>query len=172
MLVTKPGARHARGDDADPAADEHDRELAGTIGEIVRRIAMRMRQSSARRLELRGITDAEARALRLVGRSPAPLRMSDIARRTGVVPRSATTVVAALEDKGIVRRGMDPSDRRSVVVTLTDAGRRLWQEAVRDRDDEASALLAALSRQQRELLLQLLLKVAGAEVAGPERPRS
>jgi DNA-binding MarR family transcriptional regulator len=175
--VDEVGARRRRGavaasDGEGREGEERDRELAGSIGEAVRRMARRMRQSSAKRLELHGLTDAQARALRLVGGSAEALRMSDVARRSGVVARSATTVVAALEEKGLVRREMDLRDRRSVVVRLTASGSRLWQEVVRDRDDEVLALLAPLSRRERELLLRLLLKAGADEGAKGRAGRS
>jgi DNA-binding MarR family transcriptional regulator len=137
-----------------------DEEMAAQLGELVRRLSRRLRQSSSRRLELFGLSDGQARVLRLVARAGAPLRMSEIARRIEVVPRSATTVVADLEAKGLVVREMDPEDRRSILVRLTEPGHRLIAELGRDRDAAAVELFGRLSGAERtELLSRLTLLV-------------
>ncbi|MFI7587219.1 MarR family transcriptional regulator [Spongisporangium articulatum] len=52
-----------------------------------------------------------------------PAGASALAAAEGVRPQSMATVVAALEQKGLVRREQSPDDGRSRLVTLTDAGR-------------------------------------------------
>src|ERR1700728_4901298 len=87
-------------------------EVATQLGELVSRISRRLRRGSTTRLAPFGLSDGQARALRIIGRAPSPLRMSDIAKRIEVVPRSATTVIEGLEAKGLVFRQIDPEDRR------------------------------------------------------------
>jgi DNA-binding MarR family transcriptional regulator len=140
-----------------------DEELAAQVGELIRRLARRLRRASSLRLELFGLTDGQARVLRLVARSGSPLRMSEIARRIEVVPRSATTVVGGLETKGLVVREIDPEDRRSILVRLTDPGRHLLTEMGRDRDAAAGALLDRISRADRVRLLELLSPLAAGD---------
>lgn len=73
-----------------------------------------------------------------------PLRISEIAREEGVGQPAATRMVARLEALGLVRRERSATDRRIVMVTLTDRGRaeldrlraqsrRLVREALRGR---------------------------------------
>lgn len=73
-----------------------------------------------------------------------PLRISEIAREEGIGQPAATRVVARLEALGLVRRERSATDRRIVMVTLTDRGRteldllrgqsrRLLREALRGR---------------------------------------
>lgn len=58
------------------------------------------------------------------------LRMSELARRT-LVSRSGTTRrVAQLEELGLVVRGTEACDRRSVTVSLTGRGREILQRAL------------------------------------------
>jgi DNA-binding MarR family transcriptional regulator len=140
-----------------------DEEMAAQLSELVRRLSRRLRQGSARRLELFGLSDGQARVLRLVARSGSPPRMSDIAHRIEVVPRSATTVVACLETKGLVIREIDLEDRRSVLVRLTDAGRKLVAEMGRDRDAVALELFGRLPRADRAVLLERLARLVPAD---------
>ena len=49
-------------------------------------------------------------------------RVSDIASRVGMTVPGTTQILNSLEKEGNVRREADPSDRRVVLVHLTDAG--------------------------------------------------
>src|SRR6478672_2526073 len=89
----------------------------------------RLRAASRRGLAPLGLTPFQERAVRVLTRSdPDGIRMGELAERLGVVPRSATGVVDDLESAGLVRRAPDPSSRRSVLVALTDQGRRLQDD--------------------------------------------
>lgn len=133
--------------------------IAPDIGELVARLARRLWTDSAKRLAPLGLTVADARALRIVARSCSPLRMSEIARRNRIVPRSATTVIARLEAKGLVVREIDPKDRRSILVVMTDAGAQLVTEIAQARDQAAAALLRRLDSEKRAQLLRLLTEL-------------
>ena len=131
-------------------------ELATQIGESIARLSRRLRAGSARLLAPFGLTDAQARALRMVGRNRVPLRMSEIARRIQIVPRSATTIIEGLEAKGLVHREIDPADRRSTLVRMTDTGARLYSEIGRARDTAAVELFGRLPPTDRAALRALL----------------
>ncbi|SEG43921.1 DNA-binding transcriptional regulator, MarR family [Thermomonospora echinospora] len=87
------------------------------------------------------------------GRYPSQRELADQAS-TDVMMTSQ--VVRVLEDKGLLRRAVDPRDARKRVLTITDEGRKLAEEAVqvvRDTDDgyfagipDRGALLGVLSR--------------------------
>jgi DNA-binding MarR family transcriptional regulator len=70
-----------------------------------------------------------------------------------------------LEEAGWIVREADPSDRRSVVVALTQKGREVIDEATQTRFDEAKASLPPLNakemRELSRLLARWLAKVAG-----------
>ena len=57
---------------------------------------------------------------------PAGLRMSDLASRLAVTKGNVTSVVQRLENEGWVKRETQVSDRRSQLVTLTPAGKKLF----------------------------------------------
>src|SRR5215213_2135737 len=66
-----------------------------------------------------------------------------------VRPPTMTRNVAALEEAGLVRKEASASDRRSVRISATPAGRRLMQAARQRRIRALAARLAGLS--QRDL---------------------
>ena len=98
-------------------------DLSGQLAEGFTRVSVHLRRNSARHLAPLGLTYAQARLLRTIAAASRPLRMSELAAGLGIVPRSATTTVEALETAGFVVRLPDPDDRRSVLVALTPAAR-------------------------------------------------
>src|SRR2546427_7758124 len=50
------------------------------------------------------------------------LRMSDLANAIVLTPAGLTHLITRLERDRLVERNIDPGDRRSFLVTLTDAG--------------------------------------------------
>ncbi len=142
-------------------ADERDPGLATTdliaqLAELLACTSWRLRRASRRELEPLGLTFGQARVLRLLARAGAPLRIGELAGRLEVVPRSATSMVDALEAAGLVDRTPDPLDRRSILVGLTDAGDDLLARLGRARRESAESLFARLDRPQAEQLRDLL----------------
>jgi DNA-binding MarR family transcriptional regulator len=131
-------------------------DITGQLAELFLRAARRMRRSQTDRLAPLGLTPAQSRALRVISRSEEPLRMMDLAEQLGVVPRSVTTLVDALEAAGLVRREPDPANRRSILIRLTDRGRSLRTEMQLARRQAAEDLFAPLTQTQRATLRELL----------------
>jgi DNA-binding MarR family transcriptional regulator len=82
------------------------------LADLLQRLTRRLRRAHADRLVPFGLTPAQERALRIITRSEEPPRMTDLADHLGIVPRSVTTVIDALEEAGLVRREIDPHNRR------------------------------------------------------------
>ena len=142
---------------------------AVTTSELVERLmrsAHRLRRASIKALTPLGLTPTQERMLRLISRADAPWRMGELANRMGIVPRSATGLVDGLEAAGLVTRAVDPNNRRSVLVDLTEHGRQVQRDMAQARAEAGEALFAALDPQQRELLAELLDKVAPPEPIG------
>ena len=74
------------------------------------------------------------------------VRVGEVARMLGLSPNATTAVLDRLEGEGLARRQADPTDRRAVLVELTEAGTAWIRE-----------LLSAKSRAFAELLDQLSL---------------
>ena len=53
---------------------------------------------------------------------PGGARPARLAEAAGVTPQAMSLVLTELEDLGYVRRGPDPADRRSQLVTWSDRG--------------------------------------------------
>ena len=103
-------------------------ELVEKLVERMTRIQRHLRARRAAAWLEQDLTMHQAKTLFFL--ADGPRRMSAIARRFGVETPSATTMIDRLVSKGLVERGRDPSDRRAVVCSLTEAGRetveRFW----------------------------------------------
>ncbi|MFC4905931.1 MarR family winged helix-turn-helix transcriptional regulator [Actinomadura gamaensis] len=129
------------------------------LGELFLRAARRVHRGMAGRLAPLGLTPAQGRALRTIGKCGEPPRMAELADRLGIVPRSATTLVDALEEAGLIRREPDPSNRRATRVVLTEIGRNTLKRMHETRIRAAEELFAPLSPDQRETLRALLAAI-------------
>jgi DNA-binding MarR family transcriptional regulator len=91
------------------------------------------------------------------------MRISAIATHESLGAPAATRVVATLEELELVRRTIDPNDRRASLIDLTELGRRTLSELWRERTLDITAMLDRLSPKERatiEAALPALEKIA------------
>jgi MarR family 2-MHQ and catechol resistance regulon transcriptional repressor len=117
-----------------------------------------MRQHAERHIRSLGIGFSDFAALEvLLHKGPTPV--NEIGRMVRLTSGSITTAVDRLERKGMVERRNDPDDRRTRVVHLTPAGRKLISCAFADHEaamERAASGLTAAERVQASALLKKL----------------
>ena len=84
---------------------------------------------------------------------------------------SITTAVDRLEERGLVRRAVDPEDLRARVVQLTATGRKLVERAFAKHAEDMEATMAVLRPREREELVRLLKKLGLWAAARAESER-
>ncbi|WP_418057733.1 MarR family winged helix-turn-helix transcriptional regulator [Pimelobacter simplex] len=103
-----------------------------------------------------GLTEARARLLWVLRGGPVTQR--ELADALAVTPRNVTGLVDGLVATGYVARAPHPTDRRAVLVTLTDTGTTLLTSMVDGYAEMHEVLFGALSeRQLRDLRRTLTL---------------
>jgi DNA-binding MarR family transcriptional regulator len=85
-------------------------------------------------------------------RKNGAMSAGELAACERVQPPSMTKVIANLEERGLVRREVHPTDRRQAVIEITAAGNALLESERRSRDAWLSRQLATLSAEERALL--------------------
>lgn len=92
-------------------------------------------------------------------------RVYEIASELGITTGGASKLVDRLEADGYCRRRPNPDDRRSSLLELTAAGRKILKAAGKGFDDELQRRLGGLSPQGVEQLLSTLtsLRAAGRQ---------
>jgi len=87
------------------------------------------------------------------------LTPTELYRSTMLSSGAMTNRLDRLEERGLVRRSPDPGDRRGVLITLTEEGLDLIEEAVEAHVEGEEELLDSLGEDDREQLAALLRKL-------------
>ncbi|GAA4126785.1 MarR family winged helix-turn-helix transcriptional regulator [Nocardioides fonticola] len=108
-----------------------------------------------------GLTALQYTALTVLERHP-DLTSAQLARRSFVTAQTMAEMVTAMAERELIDRHRDPRDRRRLVLSLTDHGRRLL---ARHRDDVAALeaeMLADLSAEEARELRRSTLRCLAA----------
>lgn len=97
--------------------------------------------------------------LRAVGAAEGQSQQA-IGEQLQIPPSRMVAFVDALEERGVLERRQNPTDRRARALHLTDPGRELLASAFAAAADFERDLCAGLSGEEREELLALLGRVA------------
>lgn len=126
-----------------------DAELASRLRLAVSRLARRIR------LATNDIPPLQLSTLATLHRR-GPLRSGELAQREAVTAPTMTRVLASLVERGLIVRTPDPSDARSVQVSVSPAGVRALEQITSERTALLGARLARLTPAQREALAAAL----------------
>jgi DNA-binding MarR family transcriptional regulator len=81
-----------------------------------------------------------------------PLRLTDLTATEQLKQPAITSLVARLEQDGLVSRRRDPRDGRAVLLSLTREGREVVRSRHADRMAKLSRLVDGLNDQERDML--------------------
>ena len=81
--------------------------------------------------------------MRVVSRHPA-CRVHDIKEELSITGGGTSKLVDRIEAAGLCRRRANPDDRRSQIIELTPAGRRLLAKVTRSFEDELNTRLGSV----------------------------
>lgn len=99
----------------------------------------------------------------LVGR--APLGPAELGKRLAISSSSATVLADRLERAGYVRRRRDPSDRRRIVLEVTDTTAARSLDAVRPLVDAITAIGHEFDEPARQAIAAYLARATDAMAA-------
>ncbi len=127
------------------------RELAVELGSVLTRLYTFLRVA----ILPEGMTLTQASALSTL-RDEGAQRVTDLAAREGVRQPTCTGLVNSLEEQGLVRRRVDETDRRAVMVELTEDGHRALAAITDARVEVLARYLGGLSDDERDSLARAL----------------
>ncbi len=125
----------------------------------LRRITRAIDLHSRELLQAYGLTSPQLAALRELGRREA-VSMSELARAMHLSQATLTGVLDRLEKRGLARRARSGTDRRSVVVQLTDEGRVLLESAPPLLQEQFRRRYDQLADWEQSQMLSMLQRVA------------
>ncbi|MEM9608341.1 MAG: MarR family transcriptional regulator [Actinomycetota bacterium] len=140
--------------DTDPTLDVSAMAVIGRISRLSRVLDRRLGENFARH----GIDDWMYDVLATIYRSgePGELSPTELVEHTMVTTGAMTNRIDRLAERGLVTRRHDASDRRRVVVALTDDGRELVERIAPDHYRYEDGLLDTLNETQRAQLVRSL----------------
>lgn len=97
----------------------------------------------------------QCRMVAVVG-SKGPIKFSELCRRVDIEKSRASRLVADLVTRGLMRKQADPSDQRSILLKLSRAGRRTYDQIYQIGAERNARWLMALTPDQRRVFLVCL----------------
>jgi DNA-binding MarR family transcriptional regulator len=154
----------------DPAEPGQRAALTAAIISDSNAIAARQRCAVARRLHRRGISMTHLHVLWAL-REHGDLSVTRLADVLGVAVPNATGLVDRMEQRGLVERDRDRTDRRVVIIRPTEAGIAAAEEIDGWRTDLLVRLLDRLDTDQLERIAGAISDIRAAPAdAGPPCP--
>lgn len=131
--------------------------IVDRIGDINRRIKWMHEET----LDQLGLTISDWHVLTSLHWAGEPYRRKAgrLARHAELTSGAMTSRLDALEKEGLVRRLRDPDDRRSVLVELTEEGRKRHEQGMDIQGKKEALLAEALTEREKEQLNSLLRRV-------------
>ncbi|MEZ5893321.1 MAG: MarR family transcriptional regulator [Parvularculaceae bacterium] len=128
------------------------------IGYTLRQTANAFMNDFAASMAGTGLRPVLVSILSIVDENPG-VRQGEIGRALGVARANMAPLMSELEAAKLVRRVPDESDRRAVIVSLTEAGRAALRNCKARIAAQERQSLAKLSESERQTLLRLLKKI-------------
>ena len=109
-----------------------------------------------------GLSHAGGNALAVIEGAGRPMTPGEISAAMHITSGSITSLLDTLEGRGMVQRTLHAGDRRKILVSITDDGRTLLDNALPAIQQLVRRLLGGLSAAERSQLLELLRRAHDA----------
>ena len=120
-----------------------------------------LKSSIEEALAVADLSMAKFGVLRILADAGAPMALSEVAERNKCVRSNITQLVDRLEKDGLVRRILDPKDRRIRRAELTVAGQEAHIAGARILATQERELLGGLSEAHRAALVVAMERLHG-----------
>lgn len=105
------------------------------------------------------LSRSELDVLLFLANNPVCDRAADVVTGRGMVKSQVSTAVASLEERGLLLRRMDPEDRRTVRLRLTEASEAVTRAGREAQEEFFRRIFRDLSREELEEWNRILHKV-------------
>lgn len=119
--------------------------------EIFALTVMTWRERMGSRSDSNELSESQFLTLDLLAHQ-SPLTVGELQRSIGVLPAQMSRIIRSLEssfDRPLIRCELNPHDKRKIDVTMTAAGRKLYDEFRESRLGKAQEMLSQLPEQDR-----------------------
>ncbi|MGW4488780.1 MarR family winged helix-turn-helix transcriptional regulator [Amycolatopsis sp. NPDC004368] len=128
------------------------------LGYLLKHAQLRLAEVQEPLLAPHGVTGRQVAVLALLA-DGEPQSQQEAAGRLGVDRTTMVQLVDELEDKTLVRRQVDPADRRRRIVKPTEEGLRVLAAATEASEEAERRLLGPLAGREEQVLREALWAV-------------
>ncbi|MEU4668302.1 MarR family transcriptional regulator [Amycolatopsis sp. NPDC023774] len=137
------------------SASEPPAVVTRRLGYLLKHAQLRLAELQEPLLAPHGVSGRQVAVLALLA-DGEPQSQQEAAARLGVDRTTMVQLVDELEDKALVRRQVDPADRRRRIVTPTEEGLRVLKVATEASDEAERRLLGPLAEREAAGLREAL----------------
>jgi len=152
---------------ARPRVSDGDPAAGANLGFLLSQLGAHVAGRFADGLAPLNVAPAHAGILRVL-RQADGLSQQALGERLGVFPSRLVGLIDELEERRLVERRQNPTDRRSYALYLTAKGREMVQKIDRVSSEQQQALCAALAEPERAQLRKLLRRIADEQGLKPD----
>lgn len=138
-------------------------DFLNNLGFVVNKVAERINLHIGLVITPFGLTNRQYGLLLLL-QAQGPQAQIMLSQRVGLDRTSIMRTVDLLEERGLVRRDPDPTDRRKHSVALTDTGAELLANTLGAVQQAEREFAAVLSDQEQDQVLGLLKRLLSSHV--------
>ena len=129
------------------------------LGQLLRDVTD-MEQKGISTPEFGDITNNDLHVIEAIGIGE-PKNMSTIARELSVTVGTLTIAMNSLVKKGYVERTRGREDRRVVYISLSERGRRAYEEHARFHREMLESVIGELTKEEQDTLIRALSRLQG-----------
>ncbi|MFC9999260.1 MarR family winged helix-turn-helix transcriptional regulator [Nocardia sp. NPDC127526] len=133
-----------------------DEPAPATLLYLIKRLELASRAQLDALLKPSGVTALQYTALSVLERRPT-MSSADLARASFVRAQSTSDLIGALERRGLIERAVDPANRRRLLISLTDEGRKFLARYNPRVAEMEERMVAELSAEERRVFREFLV---------------
>jgi len=141
-------------------------QLRGSTAFLLAQVGAHAATQFGERLTSLRLVRPHAGILRLIGLSPG-LSQQEIGRRLAILPSQLVALLDELQERDLIERRQDRTDRRTYALHLTAAGQNMTEQIGRIAREHDDAICAALNNEERRQLNGLLSRIANQQGLSP-----
>ncbi len=106
-----------------------------------------------------GISHSETMILHMIDncdRRGARASTTWLSSRLGLTKSTVSQTLNSMEEKGWIRRGIDPDNRRQTLIDLTEAGKQKMEEVFQDGKIRIARVLETMGREDSERFIEMI----------------
>lgn len=136
-----------------------------SIGHLLNNAARLAKKDFASRMQKVGITFPQFMVIKDIytqeekGSKNQNLTLAAIAERVNSNRPNMTGVIERLEKQGLINRSINPKDRRSQIITLTDKAKDVMERLQRMSKETTNKALESFSEDEAKIIKECLIRI-------------